>query len=93
MGAWSQACTVRGGGEPAPCTRPLVLASAVAPQLEAAWQLSTGQGAGLALAVQVGFVVGAPVSAMANIADSVPPQTVRYLGFGGCGGQGRPAVQ
>ncbi|NNC90856.1 MAG: hypothetical protein HKN80_00050, partial [Acidimicrobiia bacterium] len=34
-------------------------ASAVAPQLEELWSLSSGQTAGLTLAVQIGFVVGA----------------------------------
>ncbi len=47
-------------------------ASAVAPQLTDTWDLSTGQAARLTLAVQIGFVVGALVSAMLNLADVVP---------------------
>jgi MFS family permease len=47
-------------------------ASAVAPQLRDLWGLSTGEEAGLTLAVQVGFVVGALVSAILNLADIVP---------------------
>jgi MFS family permease len=47
-------------------------ASAVAPQLERAWALSPGETAGLTLAVQVGFVAGALVSAVGNVADIVP---------------------
>jgi MFS family permease len=47
-------------------------ASAVAPQLEDLWQLTGGQTAGLTLAVQIGFVVGALASAIFNIADIVP---------------------
>ncbi len=47
-------------------------ASAVAPQLEDAWALSSGQVAALTLAVQVGFVVGAVGFAVAGVADVVP---------------------
>ncbi len=47
-------------------------ASAVAPQLRDLWNLSTGQEAGLTLAVQLGFVVGALFSALFNLADVVP---------------------
>lgn len=47
-------------------------ASAVAPQLEKIWQLTGGQTAGLTLAVQIGFVVGALGSAILNVADIVP---------------------
>ncbi|MEE9179120.1 MAG: MFS transporter [Acidimicrobiia bacterium] len=47
-------------------------ASAVAPQLRDLWSLSTGQEAGLTLAVQLGFVVGALLSALVNLADVVP---------------------
>jgi MFS family permease len=36
------------------------------------WSLSTGQEAGLTLAVQLGFVVGALLSALFNLADVVP---------------------
>lgn len=47
-------------------------ASAVAPQLETEWQLSSGEATGLTLAVQIGFVVGALVSGMLSIADVFP---------------------
>ena len=47
-------------------------ASAVAPQLRDDWGLSTSQVAGLTLWVQVGFVVGAMLSAVFNLADIVP---------------------
>ena len=47
-------------------------ASAVAPQLESAWGLTSGQAAGLTIAVQIGFVVGALASALLSVADVVP---------------------
>jgi MFS family permease len=47
-------------------------ASAVAPQLQERWELSSGQTAGLTLAVQIGFVVGALVMAVFNLPDIVP---------------------
>ncbi len=47
-------------------------ASAVAPQLETLWELSSGQTAGLTLAVQIGFVAGAMFSAITGLADAVP---------------------
>jgi MFS family permease len=43
--------------------------SAVAPQLRAAWALTGGQAAWLTLAVQLGFVLGALTSALANLPD------------------------
>ncbi len=47
-------------------------ASAVAPQLETAWGLTSGEAAGLTLAVQIGFVVGALVSGLLNLPDIIP---------------------
>ena len=47
-------------------------ASAVAPQLRELWSLDTGQEAGLTLAVQLGFVFGAVISAVFNLADVIP---------------------
>ena len=44
-------------------------ASAVAPQLEELWSLSSGQTAGLTLAVQIGFVIGAIGLAVLGIPD------------------------
>ncbi len=51
-------------------------ASAVAPQLEMLWGLSSGQTAGLTLAVQIGFVAGALGSAITGLADAVPSRTL-----------------
>ena len=47
-------------------------ASAVAPQLQDAWSLSSGQVAALTLAVQIGFVIGAVGFAVTGVADVVP---------------------
>jgi MFS family permease len=51
-------------------------ASAVAPQLEDLWKLSSGQTAGLTLAVQIGFVVGALGLAVSNLADTIASRTL-----------------
>lgn len=51
-------------------------ATAVAPELAAEWSLSPAETAWLTNAVQVGFVVGALVSAVFTLSDAVP---VRYL--------------
>ncbi len=51
-------------------------ATAVAPQLEAAWSLTESTSAWLTLAVQLGFVVGALAGAVTGLADAVP---ARYL--------------
>lgn len=51
-------------------------ASAVAPQLEGLWSLTSSQTAGLTLAVQIGFVVGALVLVASNLADIVPSRTL-----------------
>jgi len=47
-------------------------ASAVVPQLDAAWGLTSAQRAWLTMSVQLGFVAGALVSALGNVADRVP---------------------
>lgn len=47
-------------------------ASAVAPSLASEWSLDTGQVAGLTSWVQIGFVVGALLIAITNLADAVP---------------------
>ncbi|UCH26756.1 MAG: MFS transporter [Trueperaceae bacterium] len=47
-------------------------ASAVVPQLEVAWQLTGGQQSWLTMSVQIGFVVGALLSAAYNLADRFP---------------------
>lgn len=44
-------------------------ASAVVPQLTLEWQLSGGQSAWITMSVQLGFVVGALLSAVLNLAD------------------------
>ena len=44
-------------------------ASAVVPQLTAAWHLSGGQQSWLTMSVQIGFVVGTLLSALLNLAD------------------------
>ena len=46
-------------------------ASAVGPELEDVWGLTMGQTAGLTLAVQIGFVVGALGSAVLGLADAL----------------------
>ncbi len=47
-------------------------ASAVVPQLTAEWGLSVAQQSWLTMSVQLGFVVGALLSAVLNLADRVP---------------------
>jgi MFS family permease len=58
-------------------------ASAVLPQLRAAWGVSSAAGAWLTISVQLGFVVGALVSAVLNLADIIPPR--RLMLYGGAG--------
>ena len=55
---------------------PWFSAAAVLPQLRALWTLSETDAAWLTLAVQLGFVLGAVLSAVLNLADRVSP---RYL--------------
>ena len=54
-------------------------ASAAAPQLEVDWGLSSGETAGLTLAVQIGFVLGALGSAALAFADAVPARQLFTL--------------
>jgi MFS family permease len=49
-------------------------ASAVVPQLTLEWQLSGSQQSWLTMSVQAGFVVGAIISAVVNLADRIRPQ-------------------
>src|SRR5438045_22480 len=49
-------------------------ASAVVPQLTVEWQLTDGQKAWITMSVQIGFVAGALLSAVLNLADRVPAQ-------------------
>lgn len=60
-------------------------ATAVVPQLTEAWSLSPTGRAWLTIAVILGFVVGALVSAAFNIADRVRPQVVMLVGGIGAG--------
>jgi MFS family permease len=53
-------------------------ASAVLPQLRATWALSPTEAAWLTIAVQLGFVAGALVSAVANLPDRVPARRVFF---------------
>lgn len=55
-------------------------ATAVVPQLEAAWAITPGQAAWLTIAVQLGFVVGALGSAILSIADLVAPRRLMLFG-------------
>ena len=48
-------------------------ASAVVPQLTAEWHLSGVQQSWLTMSVQIGFVIGALVSAAFNLADRISP--------------------
>ncbi len=51
-------------------------ASAVVPQLRTRWELGDATAAWLTIGVQVGFVLGAVVSALLTLADRVRPVTV-----------------
>lgn len=54
-------------------------ATAVIPALTRAWQLDAGQASWLTLAVQIGFVCGAFLSALFNVADVWAPRHVFAL--------------
>lgn len=58
-------------------------ASAVIPQLEGVWELTPTTKAWLTIAVQLGFVAGALVSAALNLADLIAPRFV--IAGGGIG--------
>jgi MFS family permease len=51
-------------------------ASAVIPQLRDTWALSPSSAAWLTIAVQLGFVAGAVLSSLFNLADVIPPRRV-----------------
>ena len=58
----------------------------VAPQLQEAWALSDAQVPWLTLTVQIGFVVGALISAILNLADIVASRRLFFLAaVGGAG--------
>ena len=53
-------------------------ATAVLPALREAWELTSGEAAWLTIAVQLGFVAGALVSAVLNLPDIVSPRRVVF---------------
>ena len=55
-------------------------AAAVLPQLRSEWHLSTNGASWLTISVQLGFVLGALASTVANLADRVPPRRLILLG-------------
>ncbi len=55
-------------------------ASAVLPQLRVEWALSTTGASWLTIAVQLGFVAGAIVSAFFNLADRIAPARLMLVG-------------
>jgi MFS family permease len=55
-------------------------ASAVAPALQAEWGISSGDAAWLTMSVQLGFVAGALLSALFNVADLWAPKGVMAIG-------------
>ena len=60
-------------------------ASAVIPQLEPAWDLTSATKAWLTISVQLGFVAGALVSAAWNVSDRYRPRLVIFVGCVGGG--------
>jgi len=54
--------------------------SAVLPQLRARWDLTTDQASLLIIAVQLGFVLGAVVSAVFNLPDVIAPRRLMLIG-------------
>ncbi len=60
-------------------------ASAIAPQLQAAWGLSAQQAGWLTTVVQLGFVAGTAVAAVLNLADVVPARAYFALSALGAG--------
>jgi len=58
-------------------------ASAVIPQLRDEWHLTTQSASWLTIAVQLGFVAGALVSALTNLPDVMSPRVVIFGGAAG----------
>ena len=54
--------------------------AAVLAQLRATWSLDRAQGSWLTIVVQLGFVLGAVLSAATNLADRVPPRRLILIG-------------
>jgi len=68
-------------------------ASAVVPQLRGAWGLSDGDASWLTMSVQIGFVVGALLSAATNLADRWPAQRlILVAGLTGAAANGAIAL-
>ncbi len=65
-------------------------ATAVAPALVREWSLTSTQGAWLTMAVQLGFVAGALLSALFNLPDLWPPRVV--VALGACAGAALTAL-
>ncbi|WP_420594005.1 MFS transporter [Deinococcus sp.] len=59
---------------------PWFSAAAVLPQLRALWTLNAAEASWLTLAVQLGFVLGALLSAALNLADRISPQRLILAG-------------
>ena len=57
--------------------------AAVLPQLRDAWDLTSAGAAWLTIAVQLGFVAGALLSAGLSLADVVPPRRLMLIGAAG----------
>jgi MFS family permease len=64
---------------------PWFSAAAVLPQLRQEWTLSAPSSAWLTIAVQLGFVAGALISAAFNLADTVRPKHLMLMGAVGAG--------
>jgi len=62
------------------CMSPWFSAAAVLPQLRSLWGWSSAQGASLTLAVQLGFVAGALLSALTGAPDRFPHRRLMLLG-------------
>ncbi len=60
--------------------------AAVLGQLREAWNLTATQGSWLTIIVQIGFVVGALISSLTNLADRVSPRRLIFLGAMGAAG-------
>jgi MFS family permease len=58
-------------------------ATAVVPQLRAEWGISSSAAAWLTIAVQLGFVAGAVLSSVLNVADVFSPRRVILVGAAG----------
>jgi MFS family permease len=65
---------------------PWFSATAVIPQLREDWDLSGNEAAWLTIAVQLGFVAGALLSSVGNIADVLSPRVVILIGSLGAAG-------